>query len=120
MLDTEPVLANGGGQISLRDETMSLRLKGKPKEFRLVRLILPVTVQGSLTAPKFGVEADKAVGQLGFAAALGAAVAPLAAILPFVDTGLAKDANCAALMNGNAPAGQVPLIAQDAKEKKRG
>jgi hypothetical protein len=35
--------------------------------------------------------------QGGLAAGLGALLAPLAAVLPFVDAGLAKDANCAAL-----------------------
>ena len=34
----------------------------------------------------------------GLAAVLGTVLTPLAAILPFVDPGLAKDASCAALM----------------------
>lgn len=109
VFDTGPVLATGGGQIDLRNERMALRVKGKPKEFRLVRLILPVRLEGPIRSPKLGVEADKAVGQVGLAAAIGSVLAPLAAVLPFVDGGLAKDANCAALMNGGSaqPAKQV-------------
>ena len=45
-------------------------------------------------------EIEDAVDQGGIAAALGALVAPLAAILPFVDAGLAEDANCSALLAG--------------------
>ena len=48
--------------------------------------------------PKIGVQAGKALEQAGGAAALGALLTPLAAVLAFVDRGLAKDADCAALL----------------------
>jgi hypothetical protein len=51
-----------------------------------------------MSAPKLGVEPGAAIAQGGIAAALGSALSPLAAILPFVDPGLAKDANCQALV----------------------
>jgi hypothetical protein len=53
-----------------------------------------------LRSPEIGVEAGEAAGQGGLAALLGSLVAPLAAVLPFVDAGLAEDANCAALLAG--------------------
>jgi uncharacterized protein involved in outer membrane biogenesis len=99
LLDTEPVLSQGSGTIDLRTERVDLRLKGKAKEFRLIRLLAPITVQGTLKSPKIGVDAAAAAGQVGVAAAIGAALAPLAAILPFVSPGLADDANCQALIN---------------------
>lgn len=118
MIDTGPVLAQGGGTVSLRDETMDLHIKGEPKEFRLVRLMLPIKLQGPLTAPKFGVDTSKVVTQVGLAAAVGAVLAPLAAVLPFVDSGLADDANCNALIAGAGKARAVPKADQVAQAAK--
>lgn len=98
IVDTTPVLSTGEGRIDLRDETMSLRITGQAKEPRLIRLTAPVTVNGPIVQPKFGVEASGALAQGGAAAALGALVAPLAAVLPFVDLGLAEDAACGSLI----------------------
>ncbi len=92
------MLALGTGRIDLRDETVDLRLNGKPKKFRLLRIAAPITVKGWLLAPKFGVDIGKAAPQLVAGALLGALVAPLAVILPFVNPGLAKNADCAALV----------------------
>jgi len=64
-----------------------------------VRVLLPVTAQGPIRSPKLGVEAGPAIAQGAVAVGLGALLSPLAAILPFVDPGLAKDANCGALMS---------------------
>jgi len=60
-------------------------------------VIAPITVGGRLRRPQFGVEPESAIAQAGLGVALGALLSPLAAILPFVDPGLADDANCAAL-----------------------
>ncbi len=98
VLDTGVVLATGSGQIDLRDETLNLRLSGKPKKFRLVRIGAPITLTGRLAAPKPGVDIGKAAPQVLAGAALGAIVAPLAALLPFINPGLAKNADCAALL----------------------
>ena len=98
ILDTTPVLSTGEGRIDLRDETMALRMTGHAKEARLIRVTAPVTIEGPIVGPKLGVEASGAVTQGGVAAALGALVAPLAAVLPFVDLGLAEDASCGALI----------------------
>lgn len=98
IFDTEPVLGTGKGTIDLRTERMDFEISGKPKKPRLVRLMAPVTVGGPIVQPKVGVEPAGAIAQGGVAAALGALVTPFAAILPFVDLGLAKDAACGALI----------------------
>ena len=97
VLDTGPVLVTGSGIINLDSETLAFQVQGHPKEFRLVRLLLPITLEGPILHPKQGFKKGGVVAQGGIALAL-AAVSPLAVILPFVDPGLAKDANCAALM----------------------
>lgn len=99
VVDTTPVLAQGAGTINLGEETMNLRIDGETKEARLVRLWSPIVVQGPLTAPAVGIDTGSVVGQAGLAGLLGAVVNPLVALLPFVDPGLAEDANCGALIS---------------------
>lgn len=99
VFDTETMLIEGNGSVNLRDETVDLRLQGEPKEARLIRIAAPITLRGRLRSPEVGVEAGQAAGQ-GIAAALASLIAPIAALLPFVDAGLAEDANCQALLAG--------------------
>ncbi|WP_411286557.1 AsmA family protein [Phenylobacterium sp.] len=110
VFDTGPVLGKGSGTVNLNTERMSFRIDGKAKKFRLVRLLSPVTITGPIRSPKFGVEAGKVVAQGGVAVALGVLINPLAAIIPFIDPGLAKDANCGALIASAGREG-VPVTA---------
>ena len=99
VIDTTPVLARGSGTIDLGAETLNLRIDGETKQARLIRLWSPITVQGPLTGPAVGIETGAVAGQVGLGAALGALINPLIALLPFVDPGLAEDANCGALIS---------------------
>jgi uncharacterized protein involved in outer membrane biogenesis len=98
IFDTDPVLVQGSGNVDLGKETLDLRLQGQPKHFQIFRLRAPITVRGSLQHPAIGVDAGQAAVQGAIGLGLGA-VNPLAAILAFVDLGLAKNADCAGLMN---------------------
>jgi AsmA family protein len=92
------VLLNGTGGINLNTETLNLSLKGKPKQFRIFRINAPINITGSLAAPKVGLGVGGAAVQTGVAVALAAAVNPALLLLPFIDPGLNKNANCAALV----------------------
>jgi uncharacterized protein involved in outer membrane biogenesis len=98
VIDTGPVLVDGQGAVNLGSESLDLRLKGHPKKFRIGHLNSPIDVKGRLAAPHFSLEAGPIAAQAGIGAALGSLLSPLAAILPFVDPGLAKNANCSALV----------------------
>jgi AsmA family protein len=98
VIDTTNVLVTGQGDINLKDETLDLSLQGKPKKARMLRLRTPITLRGTLLQPKIGVNPGKLAAQTGGAVALGALLTPVAALLAFVDGGLAKDANCSALI----------------------
>jgi AsmA family protein len=63
-----------------------------------VRLRSPVLIRGTLKRPSVGIDARNSLVQAGEAVALGVALTPLASLLAFVDPGLAKDADCAALL----------------------
>lgn len=97
VLDTEPVLITGEGNIDLESEGMDLKLRSSPKHPRL-RIRAPLLVQGTLRHPSVSAAVAPSAGQAGAAVALGVLLTPVAAMLAFVDPGLAKDTDCSALL----------------------
>ncbi len=79
------------GTVSFRDESLDLRAVVSPKDFSPLTLRTPLHVKGTLGAPKVSVEMGKLAGKAG-AAALLSLLNPLAAIIPFIDTGSNEDA----------------------------
>jgi uncharacterized protein involved in outer membrane biogenesis len=102
LIDTEPVLISGDGHIALSDETLDLNIAGKPKKLRLARLRAPINIRGTLRHPTFGISVPSVVKQGAVAAAAGVLLTPVAALIAFIDPGLAKDQNCAALLDSAA------------------
>ncbi len=98
VFDTADVKITGNGDVRLGPEELDLSIKGEPKKFRLMRLRTPIEIKGHLRKPKVGVNAGKVAAQGAVAAALGTVLTPFAAIVAFVDPGLAKDENCANLL----------------------
>jgi uncharacterized protein involved in outer membrane biogenesis len=96
--DTQNVLIKGKGDIKLGPEELNLEIKGEPKKIRFTRLRTPIEVKGHLLKPSVGVDVGSTVKQGAIAAALGTLVTPIAAVIAFVDPGLAKDQNCAAMI----------------------
>lgn len=103
VLDTRDVRITGRGEIRLGPEELDLSIKGEPKKLRVARLRTPVEINGHLRDPRIGVDAGKVAKQGAVAAAIGAVLTPLAAVIAFVDPGLAKDENCAALLEVAQP-----------------
>lgn len=99
VLDTDVVRVSGKGGANLGSETFDLVLSGDTKKFRVTHVFLPITIGGHFRNPQIGVQAGPAIAQGGIAVALGAVLSPLAAIIPFIDPGLAKNADCQALMS---------------------
>jgi hypothetical protein len=114
VFDTGPVLVTGKGTVNLGTERMDLKIRGHDKKFRLVRVMLPIKATGPLMAPKMGVEPGAAIAQGAAGLSLGSLLSPLAAILPFIDPGLAKDANCSALI-AQAAADGAPVRTASSK-----
>jgi len=114
VFDTGPVLVTGGGQINLGTERLAFRAQGHPKKFQLVRLMVPVDIEGPIRSPALRLEKGPAIAQGGIAVALATVLSPIAALLPFVDPGLAKDANCGAMIAEDANKG-APVKASQMK-----
>ncbi|HVO48191.1 MAG TPA: AsmA family protein, partial [Steroidobacteraceae bacterium] len=106
--DTRNVVIHGSGQIELGPESLDLQIKGDPKKFHLARLRSPIEVRGRLLQPSFGLNAGRTVKQGAVAAALGVVATPLAALIAFVDPGLAKDQNCAQMIAEAESHGPAP------------
>jgi hypothetical protein len=113
LIDTANVLVTGQGDVNLQSEALNLSLQGKPKKVRVLRLRTPILVRGTLLQPKIGVEPGKVAAQTGGAVALGALLTPVAALLAFVDGGLAKDANCSALIGEAEQGKNLPQDGED-------
>ncbi len=126
VFDTDTVLITGKGQIRLQTEELDLSIRGQPKKLRLVRLRSPIQIGGHLRKPSVAVDVGKTAAQTGIAAALGTLLTPFAALAAFVDPGLAKDANCSALLdsakNSEAPpkTGEAPPQSNAAPQKPAG
>jgi uncharacterized protein involved in outer membrane biogenesis len=99
VLDTDPTRIDGRGTVNLKDETVNVTLQGKPKHFQFLHLNAPITMSGKLASPNLGVDSKPILAQGAIGAGLGL-LSPFAAILAFIDPGLAKDANCAGLLEG--------------------
>jgi AsmA family protein len=97
LFDTDPTRLDGHGTVDLKNETLDLSLQGKPKHFELVRLRAPIKVSGSLSSPQISVDKTPALAQGALGAGLGV-LSPFAAILAFVDPGLAKNADCSSIL----------------------
>lgn len=97
LLDTEKQVVNGQGWINLKDETLALQLRAKPKDISLVALRGPILIDGTLGKPQVRPSLAQPAGRAAVAAAL-ATVAPPLALLPLIDLGGAKDAPCAQLL----------------------
>src|ERR1700678_1746598 len=105
VIDTTNVLVTGHGGVDLRNERLDLALQGSPKKFRLLHLHSPVKVEGTLENPKVVIDAGKTLLQAGEGTVLAALLTPVAAVLAFIDVGLAKNADCSALLAQAAPSG---------------
>lgn len=97
VIDTERSLITGGGEVHMDTEALDLTLQGRPKKPQLA-LHAPLAVRGTLSHPQFGLGAGGTATQTVAATALGVLLTPIAAVLAFVNPGLQRDADCAALL----------------------
>lgn len=98
VFDTDKVLVLGRGEVDLGTEVLDLTLSGQPKKFRFFRIKSPVEIHGTLKKPKIGLKPGNTPGEVALATALGVLATPLASVIAFIDPGLAKDADCNALV----------------------
>ena len=121
VVDTDDTYIGGEGAISLRDETLDLRLVPLPKDVSILSLRGPLRVRGTFGDPKIGLEKRSLARKIGMALILGL-INPLAAIIPTIETGPGegKQAPCADLiqsLEANIKGGKQRPVPQAQKEK---
>lgn len=86
LMDNKDSRIDLDGRVSLKDESLDLRLVASPKDFSPLTLRAPVRVQGTLADPRVALEGKRLGGRALAALALGS-LSPPAALLAFVDPG---------------------------------
>jgi len=96
------------GRIDLRDETLALAARARPKDVSPLSLRAPVLIGGTLGRPQVGIEGKQLTGRVLGAVALGAVAGPLAAVIPLLDTGTEPEKDPCAASNQAAGAQAPP------------
>ncbi len=91
--DTTDTIIIGEGNISLRDETLDLRLRPRPKDRSLFVFRSPLLVSGTFRDPSFRPDLKRVGLRAAIALTLGN-ILPPAALLATLETGPGKDMNC--------------------------
>jgi uncharacterized protein involved in outer membrane biogenesis len=98
VLDSPGTRIDGEGTIDFKDEVLDLRVQARSKRPSLIALRGPIRVRGHFGTPTVRPEATHMTLRAGAAAALGFFLTPAAAVLPFLELGVAKDADCDGLL----------------------
>ena len=106
VVDTTDTLVKVEGSLDFSRERFDLVVRGRGKSLSPFTLKSPIVLEGPLRKPSVHPKAGPIVVQAAVAAALGAVAAPLA-IIPFLDAGRAKDADCEKLLADAKAAGAV-------------
>jgi uncharacterized protein involved in outer membrane biogenesis len=98
VVDTEEAVITASGTVNLADERIDLTVRPETKSLRIFSLRAPLYVRGPFIKPDVSVDKRVLAMKAGGAAALAAIAAPIAALLPLINTGPGKDSECGRLL----------------------
>jgi len=107
VVDTEDTNIYAEGQINLANEALELTLTPKPKDVSIFAGRTPLDVKGTFKKPEFEPHTGPIAARVG-AAAVGAMVNPVLALVPFIETGPGENQNCAGLIKEAQESGVPP------------
>lgn len=115
--DTQDSNIYGYAGIDMKTEGLDIGVKAHPKSPSVLDPIAPITVTGTMKHPAVGIGLAEAGARTAAATAL-AFVAPVAAILPFIQLGLGKNSDCRDLIaNAQSHGVQASDRAADTTDK---
>ena len=115
VLDTVDTNIAGAGTVNLKDETIDVTLRPEPKDKSILVLRAPIRLHGRLADPDVSVNKGALAARAGSSLLLGL-LNPLAALIPLIETGPGKDADCTALL---ASVDQAKRVAQTPRTRTR-
>lgn len=98
VVDTDEAIIRVSGGINLANEQMDLTIKPDTKALRLFTLRAPLYVRGPFSKPDVSVDKGVLALKAGGAAVLAAVAAPVAALIPLINTGPGQDSDCGRLV----------------------
>lgn len=116
VLDTAEAIVRVNGNINLANEQMDLTIRPETKALRLFTLRAPLYVRGPFSKPDVSVDKGVLALKAGGAAVLAAAAAPVAALIPLINTGPGESSECGRLV---ALAKEKPTAPAPGKAKTR-
>lgn len=82
------------GDVDLSQERLNLTIETKPKDFSIGALNVPIDIKGTFASPEVSLRKRDVAARVAAAVGLGFVVGPLAAVLPFTETGSEKAGRC--------------------------
>lgn len=115
VLDTEEAIVDINGSVNMANEQMDLRIKPETKGLRLFTLRTPFYVRGTFKKPDLSLDKKVLALKGGAAAVLATVAAPVAALIPLINTGPGQDSPCNALLAQAHAKPQAPPPGKSAK-----
>lgn len=94
LLDTENAVINVTGNVNFANERLDLSINPESKGIRIITLRSPLYVRGTFKNPDAGVKAGPLIARGAAAIALGAVVAPAAALVALISPSDTDDNQC--------------------------
>jgi hypothetical protein len=116
VIDTDAEKILGEGSIDFANERYDLTLNAESKHPSVLALRGPIVVDGALNSPQVHPAVGPIAARVASSVALGA-LNPLAALLPLIDPGGGKDADCRALMQEASASVRAPRSTSPRRER---
>lgn len=94
VVDTEQTQILGAGGFDLENEQLDFTVTPRPKHMGILSLRTPVRLYGRFKHPDYELKKGPLIARAGGALALAAVAAPLAALVPLLETGPGEPTNC--------------------------
>ncbi len=117
VLDTSDTTIKGDAKINMKTEKLDVEIDAKPKDASIFSLQSKIKITGKMSNPTIMIDPASTLLR-GAGAVLLGAIAPPAALLPFIEIGLGKDNDCAKLI-GSTKKPLKPVIEARKPEKKQ-
>ncbi|WP_312552275.1 AsmA-like C-terminal region-containing protein [Massilia sp.] len=98
VVDTKEAIIRVDGTVNLGNEALDLTIHPETKALRLFTLRSPLYVRGPFSKPDVAVDKGVLALKAGGAVALATIAAPVAALIPLINTGPGEDSDCGRLV----------------------